>query len=127
MRRRTTRRSVKVSGRVGGNVLKKSARAACSHETLPATGTNAAAGGSKVSVKELEKFNGSRTVLFQAGPDPVVIVDATGCIVRANDRAESMSGYSREELLGKRIEVLIPARLERWKKWAYELWSIVPR
>jgi protein-histidine pros-kinase len=40
----------------------------------------------------------------------MVIVDAAGKIVLINSQSEKLFGYSREELLGSRIERLIPAR-----------------
>ena len=51
--------------------------------------------------------------LVDAAPDGLVVCDATGAIVLLNDEAERMFGYARDELLGKRIEVLIPERLRR--------------
>ncbi len=48
---------------------------------------------------------------FESYPDAMVIVDRTGTIRRVNVQAERLFGYSREEMLGKTIEMLIPARL----------------
>jgi len=48
--------------------------------------------------------------LFQFAPDAMLLVDAGGGIVRLNEHAEAMFGYPLEELAGKKIEVLIPAR-----------------
>lgn len=44
-------------------------------------------------------------------PDGVVIADAGGEIVYANHQAELMTGYRRRELLGRKVEVLVPAGL----------------
>lgn len=52
-------------------------------------------------------------VLFEAAPDAVVIVDANGSITHFNPQAEKMFGYAREEILGRRVEVLLPARLHK--------------
>ncbi len=49
--------------------------------------------------------------LLENAPDAMVIVDAKGRISLVNAQAERMFGYSRMELLGKRIEMLLPARL----------------
>ena len=46
--------------------------------------------------------------LFEHAPDGIVIADQDGRIVMVNARAEVMFGYSREELTGQEIEVLIP-------------------
>jgi len=61
---------------------------------------------------ELQKLNETLTALFQSAPDAIVTVDADGRIERANDQAESMFGYTRQELIGQRIEMLIPARFQ---------------
>jgi PAS domain S-box-containing protein len=61
---------------------------------------------------ELQKLNETLTALFQSAPDAIVTVDANGRIERANDQAESMFGYTRQELIGQRIEMLMPARFQ---------------
>jgi PAS domain S-box-containing protein len=48
--------------------------------------------------------------LLESAPDGIVIVDTDGRIVLANTQAEAMFGYSREELLGQLIEILLPER-----------------
>src|SRR5215831_6732891 len=49
--------------------------------------------------------------LLEAMPDAVVMVEMDGRVVRVNGRAESLSGYSREELVGLAIEDLVPEAL----------------
>lgn len=49
--------------------------------------------------------------LFESVPDAIVAINGDGQIVRLNRQAEVMFGYSREELLTRSIEVLIPERL----------------
>lgn len=51
--------------------------------------------------------------LVDAAPDGVVVCDHGGHIVLVNRQAETMFGYSRSELVGKRIEELIPDRYRR--------------
>ena len=43
-------------------------------------------------------------------PDGVVVCDEDGTIVFVNRQAESITGYTRDELTGKKIERLVPLR-----------------
>ncbi len=60
--------------------------------------------------RELE----DREYLFQSipdqFPDAVVIVSSDGRILYVNNRTEKMFGYTRYELLGYPIEILVPER-----------------
>ncbi len=48
--------------------------------------------------------------LFNAAPDPMLLVDGSGKIVLTNIRAEQIFGYSKNELKGQTVELLIPSR-----------------
>jgi PAS domain S-box-containing protein len=48
--------------------------------------------------------------LMEAAPDAMVIVDSQGSILLVNAQAEFMFGYRRGELIGKKIEILVPKR-----------------
>jgi PAS domain S-box-containing protein len=47
--------------------------------------------------------------LLEAAPDAMLITTAEGEIVLANSRSDDMFGYSRQELLGQNIRLLVPS------------------
>ena len=47
--------------------------------------------------------------LLEAAPDAMLITTAEGEIVLANSRSDDLFGYSRQELLGQNIRVLVPS------------------
>jgi PAS domain S-box-containing protein len=57
-------------------------------------------------VKAEQKFRG----FLESAPDAVVVVDAQGRITIVNHLTEAMFGYSRDELLGQALEILVPER-----------------
>lgn len=48
---------------------------------------------------------------FETLPDAVIIIDQSGRIVRANQQCLKTFGYTDRELVGKQVELLIPARM----------------
>ena len=46
--------------------------------------------------------------MFESVPEAVVISDENGCIVRVNAQVERLFGYSRDELRGQSIDILLP-------------------
>jgi diguanylate cyclase (GGDEF)-like protein/PAS domain S-box-containing protein len=51
--------------------------------------------------------------LLDAAADAMVVVGAQGEVCMVNSLAESLFGYSREELIGRPVEMLVPVRLSR--------------
>ncbi len=60
---------------------------------------------------ELRKREASIQAFFESAAEGIVAVNPNGQIVLANPRAEAMFGYEREELVGQRLQVLIPDRV----------------
>jgi PAS domain S-box-containing protein len=50
------------------------------------------------------------TSVVEAIPDAVAAVNQQGVIIQVNSQTESMFGYSRDELIGQNIEILVPER-----------------
>ncbi len=57
--------------------------------------------------KAEQKFRG----LLESAPDAMVIVDRKGVIVLVNSQAEQLFGHTKEYLLGKSVDLLVPGRL----------------
>ncbi|MFD8396562.1 PAS domain S-box protein [Streptomyces sp. NPDC059680] len=51
--------------------------------------------------------------LMESSPDAMLIITSQGRIELANQQAEHLFGYIREELVGQEVEALIPHRLRR--------------
>jgi len=49
--------------------------------------------------------------LIDAAPDGLIVCDPQGTILLVNAEAERMFGYSRDELLGMSVDVLVPASI----------------
>ncbi len=49
--------------------------------------------------------------ILESAPDAMVMVDASGKMVYVNSMAEKLFGYSREELIGSPVELLVPTHL----------------
>ncbi|HWB59275.1 MAG TPA: ATP-binding protein [Chthoniobacteraceae bacterium] len=56
--------------------------------------------------KTEQKFKG----LLEFAPDAIIIINASGEIVLVNSQVEKVFGWRRGELIGKKVEILIPER-----------------
>ena len=68
--------------------------------------------GGKSLRPEPQEFFGDRLfrLVVEAAPNAMVMTKATGEIVLVNAQAERVFGYSRSELLGQPVELLVPER-----------------
>jgi len=51
--------------------------------------------------------------LFKSATEGIIVVDSWGAIQLVNPKAEELFGYDEDELIGKKIEILIPQRYAR--------------
>ena len=60
---------------------------------------------------KIEELLSSQWMLFDQAPDGVLVADSAGRIVEANRSLCSLFGYTRDELCGQPVEVLLPEAL----------------
>lgn len=65
--------------------------------------------------------------IFESSPDAMVLSDERGRIVLVNAQTERMLGYSREELVGQQIEMLMPVHARPGHAAERERYSQAPR
>jgi protein-histidine pros-kinase len=65
--------------------------------------------------------------LLEAAPDAMVIVDQSGRIVLVNAQTEKLFGYTRAELLGQAVELLVPNRYRAAHSGHRAGYSVSPR
>jgi PAS domain S-box-containing protein len=81
--------------------------AACIRRALDAARQRARVALAEAALRESEE---RLRTLLEAVPDGLLVVNAEGSIVLGNAQAGVMFGYSREELLGRPMELLLPDR-----------------
>ncbi|WP_079687046.1 sensor histidine kinase [Ohtaekwangia koreensis] len=61
---------------------------------------------------ELKKAEEQFRLVVESVPNAIVLVDSEGFIILINNQVEKLFGYERNELIGNKLEILIPERLE---------------
>jgi PAS domain S-box-containing protein len=64
-----------------------------------------------VDITERQRAEKRFRLAIESAPSGMVMVDRQGHIVLVNSQAEQLFGYSREELIGQPVEILVPERL----------------
>ncbi|MBL8457910.1 MAG: PAS domain S-box protein [Zoogloea sp.] len=67
----------------------------------------------KNAQKQLARNRDLFNAVVEAAPTGIVMIDMNGRITLVNCQLEAQFGYSREDLIGQPIEVLMPARLRQ--------------
>ncbi len=62
--------------------------------------------------RSLEKEERQVTALFEHATEGIVLTNSRGQIILVNPEAERLFGYDKSDLLGQRIEILIPQRYQ---------------
>ncbi|MGE5492204.1 MAG: PAS domain S-box protein [Actinomycetota bacterium] len=65
--------------------------------------------------------------MLEAVPDAIVIVDDKNRIVLVNSQTEKLFGYSRDELSGQALDILIPERFRDRHREQVGTWIAAPR
>ncbi len=87
-----------------GNKARKPAAATSSSSAPPPVAAPA-----RAPIADAEQFR----LLLDSAPDAIITLDNGGKISVVNHQAEVTFGYSRDELIGQPIELLIPERFRR--------------
>jgi PAS domain S-box-containing protein len=74
-------------------------------------GCKAAAADVKNYIAEQDSAGELFRLAVEACPNGMVMIDGDGNMVMVNTEIENQFGYSREELIGKPVDMLVPARL----------------
>ena len=59
---------------------------------------------------DMDKIASISQQLLQFSPDALIVVDFDGVILFANATSRALFGYSREQLVGQNIDMLVPER-----------------
>jgi PAS domain S-box-containing protein len=75
------------------------------HADGPAVGL-----GARYAQEDASRLSHWYGALLDTAPDAMVITDASGRILLINRQTERLFGYSREQLVGQPVEILVPAQ-----------------
>jgi len=61
-------------------------------------------------MEDLNKQSPIFQLMVESAPDAMILVDGAGIISLVNRQTEILFGYTRTELIGRNIEILLPTR-----------------
>lgn len=64
-----------------------------------------------IDISERKKLENLFRLAMESSPNAMVMADSTGEIILINKKTETLFGYTREELIGQAIEILVPEKL----------------
>ncbi len=81
--------------------------------------------GTIIDITDRKQIEAQFRDLLENAPDSMVIIDETGQIVLVNRQTEILSGYHRDELIGNKLEMLMPKHTHSeypkdWKRYFAE-------
>ncbi|MGA8220095.1 MAG: sigma 54-interacting transcriptional regulator [Candidatus Acidiferrales bacterium] len=79
------------------------------------------------SPQTTRSFQALAEKLFEFSPDAIIVTDVNGRIAEVNPQVERFFGYSRGELLGQPVEMLIPERFRNTHPTRREEYAAQPR
>lgn len=68
-------------------------------------------GGMSTDISERKRAEERLRLVVEASPNAMVMVNHSGQIVLVNSQTERVFGYSRDDLIGRSIDTLVPTRL----------------
>ena len=66
--------------------------------------------GAALDITKRKQAEEQFRLVVEAAPSAMIMVNKDGCITLVNTQAEAVFGYSRQELIGRTVETLIPER-----------------
>ena len=69
--------------------------------------------GVLVDITERKQAEERFRLVVETAPMAMLMIDPQGCITLANQQAEALFGYSRAELTGMSVDLVVPARFRR--------------
>ena len=64
-------------------------------------------------VSERIRANEQFRLVFESAPNAMILTDSTGKVAMVNKQTELLFGYDRNEIIGNKIEILVPHRLKQ--------------